>query len=158
MTGASFVGTRPASMQAALAKHWRLHMERERRQAQQPAAATAGSAVQTCDEPAGSVNSGESSDDSSAGSMVADWLEDVGSSSDEDSVGVGVGVGGGGEAPRGPPPGPLHALPAGMEPAVELAQRFVALHHRPPQILDIGCGDGALLAAMHESAVSVASL
>ena len=177
MAAGSFLDSRPAAVGVALAQHWRQHVDRDRRSARRAtcvvAATRAVGAVSTAaaeaatakaatantnavaddNDGGGSCNEDDNgsscSSSSAAGSLVADWLDDV-DSSDDDVIGSDATTASATVADAASTASPL---PAGMEPAVELVRRFAASCGRPPRVLDIGCGDGALLTALHDMAV-----
>lgn len=148
---------RPAALVAALATHWLEHQERAKRTQHlkplpepesEPERADAAAEPCCCDIAFDDSTSAEDSE-------VCEFLDDLGvvggSSSDSDGSDT---VSGSGIEPglaTGSTTEPGSAALAGPDIVVRLAALFKKATGRIPCVLDIGCGDGALLLRLHTS-------
>ena len=148
---------RPAALEAALAAHWAEHQQRAQRSTehQQPqAAAPRLPEPQPEPEPtppapaaAAGAEPEAGSDGSDDGSDVCDFLGDIGGDSSDDDANAGWPARAADGAAEG---APSSAAAAGPD-TLQLVRLIAAALGRPPRVLDIGCGDGALLLQLHES-------
>lgn len=150
---------RPAALAAALASHWAEHQERAKNtQCFRTQPELDHQHEQCCrHDAAGTTDIGHDDGDSSAsveGSEVCDFLDDldlgIGASSDDSGEDSGLGSD---PSPSAAPQTTAARCAAvmGADTIVHLAGLLKKTIGRCPHVLDIGCGDGALLLRLHES-------
>ena len=149
---------RPAALVAALATHWAEHQERAKRTQHSLKALPEPEPEPERADPAEPYCCDIVSDDSTSAedSEVCEFLDDLGvvggSSSDSDGSdtvslsGIEAGLATGPRLEAG------SAALAGTDIVVRLVALFKKATGRNPRVLDIGCGDGALLLRLHTSA------
>ena len=151
---------RPEELVAALAAHWAEHQERAWRSTQaqlqlqsepepepEPEPLAPASAQQQVVS-ISDVDDSENGDGSASadGSDMCDFLDDIGGDTDSSSGGD---ADGGASSPDTAAGGGDAA--AGADTIVQLVRLLKAATGRAPCVLDIGCGDGALLLRLHEA-------
>lgn len=129
---------RPPALLSAMHAHWAQHRELQGRTEAAVVAATAATARALPPAPTSCAGGDSSGSDEDEGCEVADFLGSLGGSSDSDD----------GDNASSPGAGACADTDTGA--VVRLARSFQRAKGDWPHVLDIGCGDGALLAALHD--------